>query len=136
MPGRIRVVLALNAAQASKIRHFWSFERMLGQGDKNPLHEDPLEPSKPCRDASYLEYDAMRVNGDIGEVIRLADGSYIYRYEGERRQGFPRPKYEWLKEFSLESLPVLAYEADDPDLPWFYPVTYDPDRELADRNRT
>lgn len=132
MPEKITVTLALSEAQAKEITHFWWWQRTMAEADKNPISEG--EP--PARDPSFLEYNWWASDGDLGEVIQLADGNFIYRYEGKRRTSFARPEYAWLMKFSLESLPVLEYEADDdPELTWYYPIAYDPKREAADRER-
>lgn len=88
MAGSIRVTLELTPEQAARIRHLWSFERALAEANKNPLSGD----SQPlARDPAFMEHAWMRTEEGLGEVIRLADGRHLYRYEGARKQGLARP---------------------------------------------
>lgn len=129
--GTIKVTLQLTEAQAGRIRSFWDHERMMLNFDNKRWRIGPEEPAPPRREPPFpcKQYSYWDDGDALGEVIDREDGTFVYRYAGKRKQGFSRPKFDWLKDFSLESLPVLEYTSDDPDLPWYYPVRYDPERE-------
>lgn len=116
----MRVTLQLSPDQASAIVTAWS---RWEQYDDPPIYRHRCPPEGQSDwthgDAGYmagpLGHRWLTDDLDLSEVIQQADGTWIFRYSGQRNAAarFFAEGIDW------ESLPVLDYETSHPEWPWW-----------------
>lgn len=112
----MRLNLQLTPDQARSIIHAWALENRMAASDRNSIYQGDREPPSGLSAwthglAGYMtegqdRHRWLTADFDLGEVLLLPEGNWIYRYSGDQKglksfARYPVPGLKW------EQLPVI-----------------------------